>query len=346
MGSVLSRWEEAAGGGAFRSIAGLCGALFMRPVSVFAELTQPSGNVKRRAVRALLFVAILSYLRLGCEALTVKTAGRWLVDKTPDAQAAWAGLEAAFFASPWVLLRPVAVFFVTFGCVAFGVKLLLGIEKPVMPALLIVCYKSAAEALCLIPVIGGVLALVWSLALTAVGLREAYRVSLVRSVMAGIVMPFFLLLFGLLSLGSGVNRGIVLFYPEVREQVIRMNDMTATAYTASIVKAAQDYQKDLGFAPANLGVVKKFLPGSVADDLGAADTAAGYRFELTRSDATHFRLEATPVHPHVTGSLAFSVDETGAVLRTGADTASRVGSKDLEALITQGRRDEVSHETR
>ena len=290
--------------------------ILFKPVVFFKELTL-SGSVdtKKRLLRAALFAFLFGYLKLFIDL-------SFLAGVVPN--------FALFF------LRPVINFLVTLALVTTSVKLILGFDKLLVPAFLVVCYRSAAEIFYCIPVFGAVFAGVWGIALLAVGIKEVYYSSMVRAVLAAAIMPFIMLLFVFLSLGPAANRMVITLYPEAREQVVKLNDMNAYLYVSSIAAGAQAYKKDLGFYPSHLGALKKYIGGAVSEDVTNPDNATGYVYEYTRGDDDHFTLFARPLEELYSGRFVFYTDETGAV-RLNAPQGEVIRSlKDMESLIMTG----------
>ncbi len=329
---ALSSWE-AARRPRETAVAALyvCGAVLFQPVLFFQAFSKSKTDVKKRLIRACVFALILGYVKLLCDGLNILWLKQLATGGLPvgNFSSQVAALETSFFSNPVILMRPLVTFGATLLLVAAGVKLILGVDKVIAPAVLVVCYKSAADVYNLIPFLGGLLASAWSLALLVIGIRELYRVGVGRAVLAGAVMPLLVLFFFALSLGPAVNRVITTLYPETQSQVMKFNDVTAYGYTSAIVRAAEEYKEDLGFYPVNMNALKKYLATGVADDLRASDEASGYRFRYTKSDGERFVVTAEPLQGGVTGNLVLYADESGKV-RLG-DKHGRVLT-DMESL--------------
>ena len=333
---VLSSWEAARR--PWETVVGalrVCAAVLFQPVLFFQALLKSKTQTRKSLIYAGLFALILGYVKLLCDGLNIL----WLKQLTTaglpvgSLSSQIAALETSFFSNPLILARPLVTLGATLLLVAVGVKLILGVDKAIAAAVLVVCYKSAADIYNVIPFLGGLLASAWSLALLVIGVRELYRVGVGRAVLAGAVMPLLVLFFFALSLGPGVNRAIMALYPETQPQVMRFNDMTAYGYTAAIVKAAEEYREELGFYPVNLNALKKYLAVGVADDLRVSDEASGYRFEYMKSDEGHFLVTAQPVQGGVTGSLTFYADESGKVRLGGKDGRVLTDMQSVEKAI-------------
>jgi len=313
----------------------VCGAVLFLPTVFFQAVSRDKTPARKRLVAAGLFALILGYVKLLCDGLNIVWLKQLTAGGVPvgELTSQVAVLERAFFSSPFIFARPLVTLVATVLLVSAGVKLILGVDKGVALAVLVVCYKSAADLYALIPFLGGLLASAWSLALLVIGVREAYRAAVGRAVLAGAVMPVLVLFFFALSLGPAANRAIVTFYPETQPQVMKFNDVTAYGYTSAIVRAAEGYREDLGFYPVNLNALKKYLVAGVADDLRASDEASGYRFDYTKKDEGHFVVTAKPIEKGVTGSLLFYADESGKVRLDGKDGRVLTDTKSVEKAI-------------
>jgi hypothetical protein len=326
----LAAWDEAVTlVASLRAFLPLCGLILFNPVVFFRQAAASAASdtalPQQRLGRALLFALVLGYCKLFFDSLNLL----WLKYFLKDVPLS----PFSFSASPLFLLRPVLILAVTLALVACGIKLILGWDKALVPALFVVCYRSAADLFYALPVVGGVLAFAWSLALLVTGLREAYRVGIFRSLAAGVLMPIFMLLFIFLSLGPVFNRAIFSLYPEMRAQVSRINDVTAYATTSALVSAADTYKKDLGFYPAHLGVLRKYVDGIVLDDALDPKHPSGYIYQYARADDRHFSLEARPAALKTTGSFVFFADETGLIHFDGPAGPVIKDAKEVEQLV-------------
>ncbi len=333
---ALSSWEAArrpweAAVGALR----VCGAVLFQPVLFFQAVSKNKTNTRQHLIHAAVFALILGYVKLMCDGLNVMWLRQLATAGLPagELSSQIAALETSFFLNPLILARPLVTLAATLLLVAAGVKLILGVDKGIAPAVLVVCYKSAADIYSVIPFVGGLLASAWSLALLVIGVRELYRVAVGRAVLAGAVMPVLVLFFFVLSLGPSVNRVVVALYPETQPQVMKFNDVTAYGYTAAIVRAAEDYKEDLGFYPVNMSTLKKYLASGVGEDLRASEEAAGYRFQYAKTDEAHFVVTARPLHRGVTGRLLFYADESGKVRLDGRDGRVLTDMQSVEKAI-------------
>lgn len=322
----LAAWDEAVSlTASLRAFLPLCGLILFSPAVFFRQVAADSAVTQKRLTRALLFALILGYCKLFFDSLNLFWLQYFLKHVSLS--------SVSFLASPFFLLRPILVFGVTLALVACGIKLILGWDKALVPALFVVCYRSVADLFYCLPIVGGILALAWSIALLVVGLREAYRVGVLRSVAAGIVMPIFILFFILLSLGPVFSRAVFSLYPEMKAQVSRINDVTAYATTRALVSAADTYKKDLGFYPAHLGVLRKYLTGPVMDDALNTRYPGGYVYQYGRLDDQHYRLEVRPRTMKVTGSFVYFADETGQVHFEGPAGPVIKDVQEIEKLI-------------
>ncbi len=313
---ALSSWEAARG--PWETIVGtarVCGVVLLQPILFFQAVSKDQTVPRKRLIHAFLFALILGYVKLLCDGLNVLWLKQLATAGLPmgNLSAQIVVLETSFFSDPVVLARPLVTLAATLLLVAAGVKLILGVGENLAPAVLVVCYKSAADVFNVVPFLGGLLASAWSLALLVIGIRELYRVGVGRAILAGAVMPVFVLFFFVLSLGPAANRVIVALYPETQPQVMKFNDVTAYGYTSAIVRAAADYKNDLGFYPPHLDALKKYLTPPLADDLRSSDEASGYRFTYTKSGEDHFVVTARPLESGVTGNLVFYADDSGEV---------------------------------
>ena len=312
----LILWEEAKGFGAsFKALGLVCGLVLFRPVDFFRQLLSLSGtHLRTRLIRAIVFVFILSYLKLSLDALNLY----WLKSISKEIFPISSQLQLSFFStailkSPFFLLRPLIVFVVTLFLVACGVKLVFGFNKAILPAFFVVCYMSAAGLFYCIPVVGSMLAAVWSLTLVIIGIREVYAVNTLRSVLSAIVAPLAILFLVVLSVGPSLNKVIISFYPETETRLVKLNDLTAYGNTAAVVSAAEAYKKELGFYPVNLSVLKKYFSGAVSGDLTKPGNLSGYLYLYERLDDKHFILKASPQTMNETGRFVFYADETGRI---------------------------------
>jgi hypothetical protein len=321
--SALARWEDATGlFGSLRAMVAVCGMALFRPVEFFYILAHENTDIRKRLVRAFIFAAVLGYLQLFCDAVGVlwlkhAAAGR---DFIPEFRTQLLYLGDAFFTSPFVALRPLIIWGVGLAFVGAGIKLVLGVQRVLIPAFLVLCYKSAAQVFCMIPVFGGLLASVWSIAILVIGIRTLYRVGMGRSMLACIVIPSVVLISGMLAMGPSLSRVIVAFYPEAQIQMMVLNDASAKVTATAVVRAAEDYKKELGFYPVHFGLLRKYLPPAVADEFGDTDIAAGYVYLYRRSDEQHFVLDVIPLQKDVTGSLHFTADQTGRLTQVPHET--------------------------
>lgn len=333
---AIFAWEESKGlFGFLKSLLALCGAILFRPIDSFRQIVNTRDIVlKKRVIRAFIFVFILSYFKLFLDVANYY----WIKYIPKDMLPAVAQVQASvtptdFLCSPFFLLRPILNFVLVLILVFICVKLLLGFDKAVLPAFLVICYKSAADIFYVIPLFGSVFAAVFSLVLIVTGIKEAYGVGVLRSLFTAIVMPIMLLFFIALSLGPFFGRVISVLYPEAQVQMGKLNDVTAYMYTGAIVSAAQEYKKDLGFYPVNLDVLKKYLSQEVAGDITRRRHVSGYFYSYDQVDDGHFIVEARPMQMNYSGSCIFYADQTGKIREDGADGPWIQDIKALESLL-------------
>jgi hypothetical protein len=250
---------------------------------------------------------------------------------SPELRAQMSFITFSALHSPFFVLRPILILGLTMVFVAAGIKLILGFDKSLFPVFFVVCYKSAADIFYALPVVGGLFASVWALALILIGVRELYGVSVWRAVTSAVVLPFLLIFFLALSVGPSLNQALVKFYPELRSQLIKLNDMTAYMYMLSIVNAARTYKQELGFYPVNLDVLKKYLSGSVTEDVSDPGNASGYTYAYVKQDEDHFIVRASPVRMNASGRFVFYGDETGQVRLGGPLGPVLKNAQDMEA---------------
>jgi hypothetical protein len=317
MPTSLYIWEESKDTlGFVKALPRLSFNILFKPVVFFKELTlSGTVDIKKRLWRAALFAFIFGYLKLFID-LSFLSGG------------------VANF--PLFFIRPVISFLVTLILVTTSVKLILGFDKLLVPVFLVVCYRSAAEIFYCIPVFGPVFAGVWGIALLAVGIKEIYYSSMVRAVLAAVLMPLIMLLFIFLSLGPAANRVVLALYPEAQKQVVKLNDLNAYIYVSSIAAGAQAYRKDLGFYPSHLGALKKYLGSAISEDVTNPDNATGYVYEYTLANDDHFTLLARPLKELYSGRFVFYTDETGLVRLNAREGEAIRSLKDMEGLIMAG----------
>lgn len=332
----LSAWENSRGFfAALRALSVLCRAVLFRPVEFFQELSLcVNVDVQKRVRRAVLCALLFGFLKLFLDTANIF----WMraLPKTAVAsffEAQFTMVSASVVGSPFFLLRPVIAFVLAFVLLAAGVKLIVGVDKPLLPLFLVVCYKSVADVFYIIPFIGGFVALVWSMALLVVGVKEAYKITPGRAVVVAIVMPAIMTFFLLLAIAPSVGRIMMVLYPEAKTQIVKINDLSAYVTTSAIVSATQVYRKELGFYPAHLGVLKKYLAGDLIDIATSPEAEGGYRYRYERLDDQHFMLEATPRKPGASGRFVFYVNESGKVRLGGPDGRWVENLDQLQAIV-------------
>lgn len=331
--SPLSAWQEASNfPDLFRAFGAVISALIFRPADFFRACKDFFGpSVGFKIAKALAFALILGYLKLALDIANIfwiKNLAK--IGLFPGIQSQLSSVALAVVHSPFFLLRPLFSILLTFLFVAAGIKLVLGFDKPLLPAFFIVCYKSASEVFYVLPLAGGIFASIWAMAILVIGVRQCYGINVFRSVLSALVMPFLLLFFIAVSVGPTINRTMLRFYPELRSQIIRFNETTAYMYTAAISTAAENYRKELGFYPTQLGSLKKFMPGGSGADISSPDNATGYIFSYTLLDKDHFIIKAFPSRG--AGRFVFYSDETGKVRLNDASGPVVENLQDLEKL--------------
>jgi hypothetical protein len=329
--SLLS-WEGARGFlGLSKAFLPICGTILFRPVEFFRQFVSPSsGSTTTRVKTAVVFAILLGYTKLFFEMLNMV----WLkvFFKNP-AGADFSTLHLFFLNSPLMILRPLVSFVVTLGLLFLGIKFVLGFDKKMLPVFLVVCYQSASDLFLLIPIVGGLLSIVWSLALILIGIREVYGVNLGRSLLAAIVIPGIFLFSVVLAIGPSVSRWVISLYPEARTQMVKFNDLSAYASTSAIVSAAENYKRDLGFYPVHLGVLDKYLSSDVMADVTRASSGSGYSYRYERPDDQHFSVYVQPQADIVTGRLKFYADNTGKIRFDGPEGLQIKSLEEVEKKI-------------
>lgn len=322
-------WEEAANLRDFgRTFFPLCGMILLKPAEFFRQLRfLASPQPPRRIFKALLFAVILGYVKLFMDVANIFWIQRLAhIFFQPQERVEISLFSTAVAGSAFFFLRPIIMFAATLAVVAVAVKLILGLDKPFKPVILIVSYRSAAELFHAIPFVGGIFALTWSLAILVIGVREAYGTSILRAFVAAIVMPGFLFFSVFLAVGGpSLSRVVMALYPEAQVHVRKINDLTAYVTTASVAAAAEAYKKELGFYPPHLEALQKYLT-----ETGVARRTGGYVYDYRRLDDARFILEVRPVKMHESGRFVFYVDETGHVRLGGAEGRWIRNLKDLE----------------
>jgi hypothetical protein len=335
-GHPLVLWEEAKGFTAsFKALAAVCGIVLLKPADFFRQLIfPPRTDLKTRLIRAVVFALLLGYIKLFFDVLNLywlKAISKQIFPVSSQWQLSF--FSTAILRSPFFLLRPLIVFVLTLVLVVCGVKLVLGFDKAFLPALFVVCYMSTADLFCCIPLVGSMLAVVWSLTLIIIGIREVYGTNTFRSVFSALVMPLVILFLIVLSVGPSLNKMIVSFYPETEKQLAKLNEVSAYVNTAVIVSAAGAYEKDLGFYPVNLSVLRKYFPSGVSADLIDSRSTGGYLYLYQRMDDKHFILRAIPERMNESGRFVFYADETGKVRLSSRDGLWIENAEKMDRLI-------------
>lgn len=328
----LVSWEEAVGLRDFgRTFFPLCSMILFKPAEFFRQLRLlPSPQPpSRRICKALVFAAVLGYIKLFLDVINVFWLQRLAPIVFPPQERIDISLLLSFTAgSAFFFLRPIIIFAVTLAVVAAAIKLVLGFDKPLYPAILIVSYKSAAELFHAVPFVGGIFALSWSLALLTIGVREAYGANVLRAFLAALVMPSLLLFSVFLAAGPSLSRAVMALYPEAQTHLRKINDLTAYVTTTSIVAAAEAYKKELGFYPPHLEALQKYLA-----ETDVSRRTGGYAYDYRRLDDARFALEARPVAMNESGHFIFYADERGHVRLGGAEGRWIRNLKDMDAEL-------------
>ncbi|MFA5038175.1 MAG: hypothetical protein WC732_00660 [Candidatus Omnitrophota bacterium] len=329
-------WEEAAQLlEFFKGLFAVVTALIFRPSDFFNSFKSPGSlSIRQRIIRALVFALVLGYLKLTFDVVNIFWVRHLARAVSPDVQVHLSFASLAIVHSPLFLFRPLLSLGLTFLFVAAGVKLVLGFDKAILPVFLIVCYKGAADIFYAIPLAGGFFASVWAAVLLVTGVRQLYGVLTWRSLVSAVIMPFFLFFFLALSIGPVLNKAILRFYPELRAQVIRLNDMTAYMYTTAIINAAKTYRQELGFFPSHMEGLKKYMSKTLSEDVARPDNSTGYAYTYALVNPDHFVVWAVPVHQGLSGRFVFYADESG---RVRLNDASGPVIKDAEDLEKQGK---------
>lgn len=306
-------WEEARGFfGLSKAFFPTCGMILFRPVEFFRQFASSSSgsSIATRVKAAVVFALLSGYIKLFFEMLNIAWLKVFL--KSPVG-ADLSTLPLFFLNSPLVILRPLVTFVVTLGLLFLGIKFVLGFDKKLFPVFFVVCYQSASDLFLMIPIVGGLLSIVWSVALILIGLREVYGINLGRSLLAAIVIPGIFLFSVVLAIGPSISKWVISLYPEARTQMVKFNDLSAYTSTIAIVSAAENYKKDLGFYPVHLGVLGKYLSSDVMADVTRTSSGSGYSYRYERPDDQNFSLTVQPETGIVTGKLKFYADNTGKI---------------------------------
>ncbi|HAJ57760.1 MAG TPA: hypothetical protein DCL35_08390 [Candidatus Omnitrophica bacterium] len=332
----LAAWNEAESfGAALRAFMPLCGQVLFRPVDFFTQLfscTHP--DIRRRLTKAVVFALILSYIKLFLDLANLYWFKYFSKNIFPAVESLqFSFLADSVFASPFFLLRPLLILGLTAALVAVGVKLILGFDKALGSVLFIICYRCAADIFYVLPFIGGIFAIAWSVTLLVAGIRQAYKPGFLRSFVAGVVVPVAMLFFILVGMGPALNRAVLVFYPEMKAQLVRINEVTAYATMSSIAAGIETYKTDLGFYPAHLGVLRKYVSDSMVDDATSTSYQGGYVYEYGLVDDGRYRLYARPKEAGVTGRFVFYADASGLVRFDGPDGQAIKDLSQIEGRI-------------
>ena len=339
---VVKEWEKSVGFKAgVRSLLGVCQWVLFRPLDFFRHLSQGGPGIKpKRLARAILFAVILGYVRFFCDITNVAIFSRFL----PVVSGVKLGLSADMWIrilreSPLFVARPVILLVFSLFFVSVGVKLLLGVNKKVFPILLVVCYKSAADALAVIPFVGDVLAVSWGVALLAIGTKEVFGLSYIRALLTSVIMPLSLVFFVLLSLGDRtLMRVMISLYPESRAQVRQVNDLSAYVSTKNVIVATEQYFQEFSFYPAHLGLLKKYISGNAIDEMLDPNPWSGYLYDYRRLDDQHFVLRVFPQQQGgFPGKLSLYADQSGSIRLTDGNGPVITGVEQLERFLKEDR---------
>ena len=317
-------WEEARGfWGLLKALPATCRLVLFRPLDFFERLkSADEATLRKRLLGAVAFALVMGYIKLLLDAVQLIWLGPAPYGVFP------AGAVSFLF-----LLRPVLILVVTLGVVFAGVAMVLGVNRMLLPALLVVCYRSAADIFYLIPFAGGIFAMAWSLVVIAVGLRQMYAVGTGRAVLAGIAIPLLVLLLIVVAAGPALTGFIFSFYPEVLPQWMAFNDLNAYLSTLAVLSAIETYHKDFGFYPARLAALDKYLESGLVRDAARAGQVSGYVYDYALADDRSFRLRARPQAMGQTGHFMFYADESGRVRLNGAEGPEVKGMAEMELLV-------------
>lgn len=335
----LEAWNEADSfAGWIRAFMPLCGNILFRPVDFFTYLFScERTDIKRRLFRAAVFALVLSYIKLFSDFASLYWLKYFSKNIFPAVESAQISiLSESVLASPFFLLRPLLILGIMAALVAASVKLVLGLDKAITSALFVICYRCAADIFYLLPFVGGIFAMAWSVTLLVAGIRQAYKAGFFRSIMAGVVVPVVMLFFILVGMGTAFNRAVLIFYPEMKAQVARINEVTAYSTAGAVAAGIEKYKKDLGFYPAHLGILRKYAPDLMADDVMNPNYPGGYAYDYELVDDGHYRLYVRPKEAGVTGRFVFYADESGMVRIDGPDGQVVKDFKQIEDRIFSG----------
>lgn len=327
-------WEKGSFSQGLKAFLPLCAAILFRPAVFFKNTASLArADLKRHLWKAFIFAFIFGYVKLFLDYINIfwfQHLAKNLVEESQQLQISI--LASTLTESPFFFFRPFINFILVFLVLALSVKLVLGYDKKITPLFLIVCYKSAAEIFYLLPFIGGFIAMMWSVFILIAGLRELYRLDVVRLVFAGIIMPFLISIFVIMAGGPALNNLIVSLYPETKPQMTRLNETNTFVSMQDIVKAIAQYKQELGFYPEHLGVLGKFLASGLVQE--ALEGAGGYFFQYDKLDKAHFTLIAKPLDKNTTGRFVFYADETGKIYLGNSQGRQITSAKELQDLKT------------
>lgn len=329
-------WEEARGiSERLKAFLPLCSAILFRSVLFFQAISSSQGKGrKNRLIQAAIFAVILGYIKFFLDVVNIhffKYLAKIFLNGSEQLQIN--ALSASVLHSPFFPLRPLINFILIFVILAISVKLILGFDKKLSPLFLVMCYKSAAEILYFVPLIGGFIALIWSLFLLLTGLREFYRVGTFRLVLAVIVMPFLISLFIITTVGSSFNKVVLSVYPEMKTQLVKINDTNAFVSMQDVIAAITRYKQELGFYPAHSGVLDKYLDRGIAQEINDPKGAGGYLYQYDKIDDNHFTIVARPAEINLTGRFIFYADEDGKVRLDNKQGREIQSAKEIQDLV-------------
>ncbi|MFH1691591.1 MAG: hypothetical protein ABIC68_03335 [Candidatus Omnitrophota bacterium] len=333
---IFLAWERAdSPGKRVKALLPLCASILFRPALFFKAVALLGRlDLKKRLWRAFVFALILGYLKLLLDVVNiywVEYLAKNFLEGSKQLQISL--LSATIIQSPFFILRPLINFMLVFLVLSISIKLVLGFDKKLSPLFLIICYKSASEIFYLLPIVGGLIALAWSLFIFIVGLRECYRADILRLIMAGFIMPVLIAIFIVLAAGPSFNNFILSIYPETRSQVTKINETSAFISTQDISKAIAQYKQELGFYPAHLGVLDKYLGSGVAQELDSSLGSGGYNYLYHKMDEHHFTLFVKPMEKDTTGRFTFYTDETGKIYLDDAGGKVIDSAQEVQQLI-------------
>lgn len=167
--------------------------------SWWESLSDPGGFFSRvdwagGLERPLLYYLLFVILGAGLNAVWTALLGRALGSAVGVEGAGVLGWSPLFrfFVSPFLALASLAF---TALAVHAGVRLLADRPRRLGATVRSLCYAAGPQALLVVPVVGGIVALIWSIVLALLGLSAAHRISGLRAA-AALVLAFVLMTVG------------------------------------------------------------------------------------------------------------------------------------------------------